>query len=162
MTRTDELTKILNRRCYDEELQKLEIQLPENLVVISADVNNLKQLNDTKGHAAGDELICAAATVLTETFKKYGNVFRTGGDEFVAFIQTDDINSLEQQVTKRMKAWKGDAIDSIQISIGYASKKENPSMDIKQLCKLADSQMYKAKAEFYKNSGIERRRRNNS
>ena len=161
MTRTDELTKILNRRCYDEELQKLEIQLPENLVVISADVNNLKQLNDTKGHAAGDELICAAATVLTETFKKYGNVFRTGGDEFVAFIQTDDINSLEQQVTKRMKAWKGDAIDSIQISIGYASKKENPSMDIKQLCKLADSQMYKAKAEFYKNSGIERRRRNN-
>ena len=162
MTRTDELTKILNRRCYDEELQKLEIQLPENLVVISADVNNLKQLNDTKGHAAGDELICAAATVLTETFKEYGNVFRTGGDEFVAFIQTDDINSLEQQVTKRMKEWKGDAIDSIQISIGYASKKENPSMNIKQLCKLADSQMYKTKAEFYKNSGIERRRRNNS
>ena len=69
---------------------------------------------------------------------------------------------LEQQVTKRMKAWKGDAIDSIQISIGYASKKENPSMNIKQLCKLADSQMYKTKAEFYKNSGIERRRRNNS
>lgn len=160
MTKTDELTKILNRRCYDEELEKLEIELPENLVVISADVNNLKHLNDTKGHAAGDELICAAATVLTETFKDYGNVFRTGGDEFVAFIKTDDIKSLEQQVTKRMQEWKGDAIDSIQISMGYATKKENPSMNIKQLCKLADSQMYKAKAEFYKNSGIERRRRN--
>ena len=45
--------------------------------------------------------------------------------------------------------------------MGYATKKENPSMNIQQLCKLADSQMYKAKAEFYKNSGIERRRRNN-
>lgn len=161
MTKTDELTKILNRRCYDEELKKLETELPENLVVISADVNNLKHVNDTKGHAAGDELICAAATVLTETFKEYGNVFRTGGDEFVAFIKTDDINGLEQQASKRMKEWKGEAIDSIQISMGYATKKENPSMNIQQLCKLADSQMYKAKAEFYKNSGIERRRRNN-
>ena len=161
MTKTDELTKILNRRCYDEELKKLETELPENLVVISADVNNLKHVNDTKGHAAGDELICAAATVLTETFKEYGNVFRTGGDEFIAFIKTDDINGLEQQASKRMKEWKGEAIDSIQISMGYATKKENPSMNIQQLCKLADSQMYKAKAEFYKNSGIERRRRNN-
>ena len=161
MTKTDELTKILNRRCYDEELKKLETELPENLVVISADVNNLKHVNDTKGHAAGDELICAAATVLTETFKEYGNVFRTGVDEFVAFIKTDDINGLEQQASKRMKEWKGEAIDSIQISMGYATKKENPSMNIQQLCKLADSQMYKAKAEFYKNSGIERRRRNN-
>lgn len=116
----------------------------------------------TKGHAAGDELICAAATILTETFKEYGNVFRTGGDEFVAFIQTDDIQLLEQQVSMRIKEWKGEAIASIQISIGYASKKENPSMNIHQLCKLADSQMYKEKAEFYKDSGIERRRRNNS
>ena len=162
MTKTDELTKILNRRCYDEELKKLEFEIPEKLVVISADVNNLKHVNDTKGHAAGDELICAAATILTETFKEYGNVFRTGGDEFVAFIQTDDIQLLEQQVSVRIKEWKGEAIASIQISIGYASKKENPSMNIHQLCKLADSQMYKEKAEFYKNSGIERRRRNNS
>ena len=159
MTKTDELTKILNRRCYDEELEKLEIELPEDLVVISADVNNLKYVNDTKGHFAGDELICAAATVLTETFKEYGNVFRTGGDEFAAFIHTDKMAELDQQVSKRMKEWKGDAIDSIQISMGYAAKKDNPSMNIHQLCKLADSQMYKAKAEFYKKSGIERRRR---
>ena len=46
--------------------------------------------------------------------------------------------------------------------IKYIYRKEAFNMDIKQLCKLADSQMYKEKAEFYKNSGIERRRRNNS
>lgn len=158
MSKTDELTQIANRRSYDEELQKLETCLPENLVVISADLNNLKYTNDTKGHTAGDELICGAATILSDSFKKYGNVFRTGGDEFVAFITTDDFEPLFKDFYDRMNRWHGKSVDSVKISMGYAAKKENPQMDIQQLCQLADSQMYKVKAEFYKKSGIERRR----
>lgn len=109
---------------------------------------------------AGDEIICGSAKILKDTFEKYGKVFRTGGDEFIAFIVTDDFTPLEKEFYKKMENWKGNIIDSLNISIGFALKKENPSMDIHQLCKLADSQMYKSKAEFYKKSGIERRRRN--
>lgn len=160
MTKTDELTQIPNRRSYDEELKKLESEVPENFIVLFADINNLKNTNDTKGHSAGDEIICGSAKILKDTFEKCGKVFRTGGDEFIAFIVTDDFAPLEKEFYKKMENWKGNIIDSLNISIGFALKKENPSMDIHQLCKLADSQMYKSKAEFYRKSGIERRRRN--
>jgi len=53
--------------------------------VIGCDVNGLKKINDTLGHKAGDEYICAACKMLCEYFK-HSPVFRIGGDEFVVIL----------------------------------------------------------------------------
>ena len=62
---TDELTRLYNRRCYEEDLDEFRRQgLNEKFVLFSIDVNGLKKVNDTLGHAAGDELIKGAADCL--------------------------------------------------------------------------------------------------
>ena len=61
--------------------------LPFALLV--ADANNLKKINDTEGHVAGDEYIKASANLLKDIFSN-SPVFRVGGDEFVVFLRADD------------------------------------------------------------------------
>lgn len=53
-------------------------------------MNGLKTVNDTKGHAAGDELIKGAADCLALSVGNKGKVYRTGGDEFMAVVHSDD------------------------------------------------------------------------
>ena len=77
---TDELTRCLNRHAYENDMKKLN--LSEEWVYISADLNGLKRANDSYGHMAGDELICAAADCMRDSFHEYGKVYRIGGDEF--------------------------------------------------------------------------------
>ena len=62
----------------------------DDFVFVSLDVNGLKTINDTQGHAAGDELIKAAASCMKKCIGSYGRVYRTGGDEFIALINTSD------------------------------------------------------------------------
>ena len=81
---TDELTRCLNRHAYENDMKKLN--LSEEWVYISADLNGLKRANDSYGHMAGDELICAAADCMRDSFHEYGKVYRIGGDEFAVII----------------------------------------------------------------------------
>ena len=84
---TDELTRCLNRHAYENDMKKLN--LSEEWVYISADLNGLKQTNDSYGHMAGDELICAAADCMRDSFHEYGKVYRIGGDEFAVIITAE-------------------------------------------------------------------------
>ena len=61
-------------------------------------LNGLKKANDTLGHSAGDELICAAANCMKFAFASYGKIYRIGGDEFVVWIQesVSNIDSILQ------------------------------------------------------------------
>lgn len=78
---TDELTKCFNRHAYETAIHSLDLH--KEWIYISMDINGLKHVNDSLGHAAGDELICAAADCMKSCFQNYGNVYRIGGDEFV-------------------------------------------------------------------------------
>ena len=62
---TDELTRCYNRRAYEEDINKLD--LTKEWVYVSMDINGLKNANDSFGHAAGDELIRAAADCMKNT-----------------------------------------------------------------------------------------------
>ncbi|MCR5235661.1 MAG: diguanylate cyclase [Lachnospiraceae bacterium] len=76
---TDEMTRLFNRRCYDEDLRELRNgELSNDFVLFSIDVNGLKTVNDNKGHAAGDELIKGAADCLALSIGNKGKVYRTG------------------------------------------------------------------------------------
>ena len=79
---TDELTKCFNRHAYEKDINDLELNA--EWLYISMDLNGLKHANDSYGHAAGDELICAAADCMKNSFSEYGKVYRIGYKEYRA------------------------------------------------------------------------------
>jgi len=154
----DSLTGIANRYSYNRRVAELETApLSENLIVISADVDGLKKANDTIGHDAGDEIIKGAAQVLSETFSAYGQVFRTGGDEFQAIIQTEKpLEELREELRSNVNAWRGKLNDKLQISAGYAENREIRAAGFHELEKISDRRMYEAKQDHYRRAGIQK------
>ena len=157
----DPLTGISNRHAYIEALQDMskDDNLPDDLVVYSIDINGLKRVNDTLGHSAGDELICGAADCISTVFTRYGKCFRTGGDEFIviANLETSQIYSLVSQLNKLGASWKGKECKNLSFSVGAAARKDNPDLKLEKLVILADQRMYKAKNDYYQETGLERR-----
>ena len=155
----DGLTKLLNRRAYEEELEKLGRSIPENLICVSMDLTRLKYVNDNFGHAAGDELISEAGRLITETFGKYGKVYRTGGDEYYGLLQTDitEFEEAKKKLDELCDNWKGKYSDSLKIAVGAATINDVENKDILEICKYADKCMYKAKSDWYISTGINRR-----
>ena len=156
---TDELTGLYNKRCYEEDLAEYRLHDPgDGFVLFAVDVNGLKKVNDSYGHAAGDELIKGAATCLLSAVGSQGKVYRTGGDEFVALVLSDDPEAICKTVSAKSKEWRGIYSDEMALSVGYASHAENKGMNVDELEKKADAEMYAAKERYYKEKGIERRR----
>lgn len=146
---TDELTKCFNRRAYDSDMEKLDLNT--EWVYISLDLNGLKKANDTLGHSAGDELICAAANCMKFAFASYGKIYRIGGDEFVALIQesVSNIDSILQVFDTTIRDWHGKYSNSISVSYGVVKSSEQDFDSIHSVSKLADERMYKSKSEYY-------------
>ena len=156
---TDEMTRLYNRRCYDEDLKEIsKNELAEDLVFFSIDVNGLKKVNDTKGHAAGDELIKGAADCLAVSVGNQGKVYRTGGDEFMAIVHSSKPEELRTAITGKAQEWHGVYTDEVTLSIGYAVHKDKPDATLSDLEHIADEDMYVQKAKYYKERGIDRRR----
>ena len=161
-TKTDELTGFYNRHAYEDDIRILENGTPdENFVYFSADVNSLKSVNDTLGHSAGDELIVGAAECLKKSLGPYGTLYRIGGDEFIAliFVDSDKIDEVMQEIDQRTKKWKGSLVEELTLSCGYVAWAEERKYSISQLALIADRRMYDNKAEYYRRTGIERRRK---
>lgn len=155
---TDELTRLFNRRSYEEDLDVFREQgMGKDFVMLSADVNGLKKVNDTKGHAGGDELIKGAANCLLLGIGDRGKVYRTGGDEFAAILHTDDPGAVCRDIEEKVEKWHGKYSDKLSVSIGYASHIDNENLTIHELEKKADKEMYAAKARYYEKNGIDRR-----
>lgn len=154
---TDGLTKLLNRRAYEEEIGRYASSMPNDLICVSMDLTGLKNVNDTNGHAAGDELIQESSRLLTAAFGELGKIFRTGGDEFYAILFTtiEKFEEKKSQFQTLCKSWKGIYSDKLNVAIGYATPKDNNNIiDIE---KIADKRMYEAKSNWYKSTGVDRR-----
>lgn len=159
---TDELTKLFNRRAFEEEIEKIQSDgIPEDFTIISFDLNGLKAANDNKGHAAGDELIIESAKTLNAVIQSYGYVYRTGGDEYIAIAicTKEELEEIYRLIDNYSKLWKGTYSTGLSISKGAASSTEFPDYSIDQLEKEAEQRMYKDKTRYYLESGIERRKR---
>lgn len=158
---TDELTAVYNRRAFDDDIALMTYQgLPDDLIIVSIDLNGLKRANDSLGHAAGDELITGAANCLRKVFMKDGKLYRTGGDEFTAVLQCslDKLKVLFTELDSEVASWKGVYVDSMTMAYGAASRKEFPDLSVEMIEKEADQRMYQNKSEYYKKSGLGRRR----
>lgn len=157
----DELTHLFNRYAFENELKKLP-ELGEDddtLAFIAMDVNGLKPVNDTFGHAAGDELIIGASSCMKQSFGHYGKIFRIGGDEFFAIIHASQqqLASILHDFEETTMQWHGRAVDSLSVSYGCVTRKEVKDGNIREMITMADEQMYRNKAEYYRKRGIDRR-----
>lgn len=142
----DQLTGLYNRRYFEEELLRIDVERRLPLTVVMSDVNGLKLVNDSFGHAAGDELLKKVSEIMKEGLRSDDIVARLGGDEFVILLPNTSEAEAEQ-IIDRIKALaskeKVGTVD-ISISFGYEAKttKEEKVQDI---LKKAEDFMYKKK-----------------
>lgn len=158
---TDELTTLLNRRAYEEEVADYkENGIPDDLVYVSMDLNGLKGVNDNLGHAAGDDYIVGTAKIIRAAMGIRGKVFRTGGDEFMALIKADeeDVKKIFDFMASEVAAFKPKFDYEASISKGWASRDEFPDATFEELAQIADKRMYEDKDRYYRETGKDRRR----
>ena len=154
----DGLTELGNRRKFQEYMDELENSEPETVHVAVLDVNNLKNVNDTLGHLAGDELITGAANCIKTSFDKTDECFRFGGDEFLV-ISTGSAAAFHRNVARlhdTVSLWKGIYIRQLSLAVGCASMDERPGISVEGLVKMADNRMYEDKKKFYEREKYER------
>ena len=147
----DPLTGALNRRAFYEDN---EISGSDITALILADMNGLKKLNDTQGHAAGDAGLAALAHCFRKAVKNRQTVYRTGGDEFVIVcrrVPDEKVADIVEQIKKNV------AESGYSCSVGYSLKgKEDKT--INEMLAEADEMMYAEKEKFYADSKRDRRR----
>jgi diguanylate cyclase (GGDEF)-like protein len=149
----DELTGLYNRRAYEDEIaERKDAAAEKDLVFVSLDVNGLKTVNDSMGHAAGDELLVGAAGCMKRCFGPYGNVYRVGGDEFAAIIFASEIQlvSIKRDFVRTTAAWSGSLVKSLSVSTGYVARRQVNTDSIHEMANMADKKMYEAKAAYYR------------
>lgn len=162
LSNTDRLTGFCNRRAYEDDLMTYpSVPTEPDYVYVSADVNGLKNVNDTLGHASGDVLLRGAAECMERCLGPYGRLYRIGGDEFVAMIFVDDkrLKFIDRDLTEAVNNWRGDTVQALSISWGFAAHREFPELTVKELAQIADERMYQAKANYYATVGIDHRHR---
>lgn len=150
----DTLTGLFNRNYFEQEIKRLESQqrfeTPERTPVgiVLCDVDGLKAVNDTLGHAKGDVLLIQAANVIRSVFAGRGLTARIGGDEFVTVLeaQEDELQQACQQIHRAVLAYNASGPElPLSISVGCAS--DRAGQDLMQVFKEADNNMYQEKLE---------------
>jgi diguanylate cyclase (GGDEF)-like protein len=147
----DDLTGVLSRKSFDLMLnQEIARQQRYGGVFSLAflDLDDFKQLNDTKGHPIGDEALMLLSRILRDHTRKTDYVGRIGGDEFaLLMLHTNDVNggSICHNLSKMIQSQMASAGFNITASIGYASFEKSPKSSVDAMTKV-DKIMYAAKA----------------
>jgi diguanylate cyclase (GGDEF)-like protein/PAS domain S-box-containing protein len=151
----DELTSLYNRRAFlamAKEQIKLARRQNRGLLLLFADIDRMKWINDTFGHIEGDQAIRTVASVLRQTFRESDLVARMGGDEFAilaADVPENDLQTLIERLTgkiEELNAACGTNAYPLSISVGSALLDPAETLSVEQLIDRADSHMYRIKA----------------
>jgi len=154
LTRTDPLTGLLNRRAFESELgQRLDrnglSSAPGALVYV--DLDNFKAVNDTHGHARGDDALCAVTRLLLRGTRPGDLVARLGGDEFALWLERTDAPTASRRAAELTAAaetlavYSGDAAHPFGFSIGTAVFVPGSDETLAALAGRADAAMYAVK-----------------
>lgn len=151
---TDDLTQIYNRGFCSDYMNKLQAGEQKEFTIISLDINNLKQTNDTYGHIAGDSLIKRAAHLLEIVFATEGTIGRMGGDEFIVILPTCDRKKTEKLIAgfaekiKQENKKRHDA--ELSVAYGFAGSDEFQDASVEEVYREADNRMYNCKRNMKK------------
>ncbi|MCR5290383.1 MAG: diguanylate cyclase [Treponema sp.] len=160
LARRDELTGVKNKTAYNELEKTVQANIDNGMdylpfALVICDANDLKRINDTEGHVAGDRYIMKTAMILCNIFA-HSPVFRVGGDEFVVFLRGDDYSNrdklmkkLHDQVQENLQSKSGPVLAS-----GMAEY--NPETDtlVSEIFDRADKKMYKNKRSLKKEASL--------
>jgi len=153
LSRFDHLTGLYDRRFYQEEIKRIDIEENLPLSFIMCDVNGLKLINDSFGHEVGDEILIRAANAIKTGCRTGDIVARLGGDEFIiAMPNTNNEDAFEvvEAIRSLLKLESVQGLD-ISVSFGYATKiAEN--QDIQEIYKKTEDQMNRHK--IYESASI--------
>lgn len=142
----DFLTGLYNRRFFEEELLRLDTKRNYPLSLIMGDINGLKLINDSFGHAMGDELLKKTAEVLKKGCRADDIIARLGGDEFVIILPKTDIGMTETIVDRLSSMAAAEKVSLLDLSIcfGYETK-ANEEDNIQEILTKAENHMYRHK-----------------
>lgn len=142
---TDPLTGLANRRGFDVEVARIRGRQP--FAVLAVDVDGLKQVNDTLGHAAGDALLVGIAEAAASVMRREDLIARIGGDEFAAFLGDafeDGARRAAERILAALLLTKVNGVTPT-VSIGVACG--SPTSELADVLRKADSAMYTAKRQ---------------
>jgi len=145
LSHVDELTGLYNRRgflLHAEQQLLLARRMKRNLLIFYADLDNLKQINDSRGHLAGDEAIFMAARALHKTFRSSDIKARIGGDEFIVLAVQADEHFVEPLLA-RLRERLGES--NLAMSVGVITFDAQNEISIDDLIARADAAMYAEK-----------------
>jgi diguanylate cyclase (GGDEF)-like protein len=143
----DALTNIYNRAYFEAEIIRLKNSPKYPISIIMADVDNLKQTNDTQGHTLGDEILRKVAEILRSVFRTEDVLARIGGDEFAVLLpgaNSDQTERILLRIHAQLKEHNaGHPNLPIHLSLGAATTHDD---NLTETFKLADQRMYAEKA----------------
>ena len=161
---TDSLTRVLNRRGFEESLtHELSVARRHGVggVLIFVDLDQFKPINDTLGHAAGDEVLRTVANLLRGHIRDTDYLGRLGGDEFAILLPRSNkrngvrrAEDLDRKLNNAYAAWNDQQIP-IRASCGVHMYASNAEMA--ELLHAADEAMYKIKQERRAKLGLKAR-----
>lgn len=142
MSITDQGTGLMNRVAYEKCLRKSDQRVIAPAACIYIDANGLHEINNERGHEAGDQLLHAVAEHLREQFPK-DDLYRVGGDEFVVFSKAD-----AAVCEARMQAVSS-ALAAQDYSISYGIAVCEAANGLRELVREADEKMLGSKRAYY-------------
>ena len=150
ISKRDELTGIYNRRGFIQAVENVihsEAARNKKAIVVYADMNNLKIVNDSFGHEEGDFALRLVAEMLKESFRNSDIIGRFGGDEFAAFAIVDQVNFIEklheriQMITEKENA-KTDKPYFVSMSVGVCEFVCGADVSLTDVLDTADGDLY--------------------
>ena len=150
----DKETKIKNRNCYEKDRVMLEGNYKNSDVTIGimvADVNYLKVVNDKHGHHEGDRLLQMTARYMKEKLRYAEDVYRIGGDEFIAFYVDAEDEIMKEDIEEFKKACEAEnsLVIPLSVAVGYA-KGCIKDVKLEEIIAKADENMYVEKEIMHK------------
>ncbi len=129
----DQLTNVYNRHIFMIDLKKIK----NNSVIVSLDLNHLKQINDKHGHLKGDKALCLLVKQIDNFLPRNCDLYRVGGDEFMIICNNHKLEEIEDLMKKILVDFKKN-----NYSFAYGCVEYNKNIRVDLLCEQADIKMY--------------------
>lgn len=148
----DVMTQFFNRMEFEKDISRLPGKIGGRTGIVMFDLNNLKQVNDTCGHEAGDYYIIIGSQVIRAIFSKWGRLYRIGGDEFCCVAKNlteSDYRQEREMLERKMKEMHVPGYDlAMAAAAGYALFEPDEDKTLRDTMKRADALMYQRKKEL--------------
>jgi two-component system, cell cycle response regulator len=153
---TDGLTGLYNRRHFNRVLEQMFAEAERrdsDLSCVMIDLDGYKVLNDTHGHAIGDQLLTMAGKVISASLRKMDVAARYGGDEFILLLPhagPEEAAQVGRRIREEFRTGSGILLrrnEGVTMSLGIASRASNRPSGPDQLIVMADAALYRAKGQ---------------